>query len=139
MKRIALVCTFLIALASCSNDYTRERKSIENDPVIREYLAEWQKEHPDYVVRSKVATISKDCVCYALEFIKKGENKAGILDEIKDRVIAFKDRIILEDNIKRRIKIILPQGWHVYVEDGEDACRSRCRAAVYSARRKSSF
>ena len=121
---VALVSlAFLLNFGSCSNE---KKEKIENDSVIREYISQWQMEHPNYLIRSKVAKVDDACLCYAMEFIKKEEERTGFFEGLKNKVKIFEDERFLKNNIEHRIKILLPQGWHVYVEDGENACKWRC-------------
>ena len=121
---ILLFCFSLLG-TGCGNE-GKIANMIESDSIIREYIDQWQADHPNFLIKSKVAKVDDKCLCYAMEFIKKEEEKAGFFEKLKTKVRDFEDKKYLKSNIEYRIKVILPQGWHVYVEEGEDACRWRC-------------
>jgi len=80
---ISLFCFSLLGMG-CGNE-GKIASIIENDSIIREYIDQWQADHPGFLIKSKVAKVDDRCLCYAIEFIRKEEKKAGFFEKLKLR------------------------------------------------------
>jgi len=101
-------------------------KKVSSDPKITEYIKEWEDRHPEFEVKAGVGSVNEEekRLCYALEFVKVNYNDdASILQKLKNSYSIWKEKRKLKEKIFWRIKQLLPQVWHVDVEDGEDACK----------------
>ena len=123
---VLLTLLFDLNACSCVIEEVLVSKKVSSDPKITEYIKEWEDHHPEFEVKAGVGFVNEEekRLCYALEFVKVNYNDdASILQKLKNSYSVWKEKRKLKEKIFWRIKQLLPRGWHVDVEDGENACK----------------